>query len=291
MSRVRGPAAADRIRAARAARAAGLFFALSAASSIGLGITYWLGGQVQAEGALLAGALGGIGLAFILWAHHLMPRGPFVGEREPLASSPADRDAFERDLERGEEGIRRRTFLGRMLGLSVGALGLAALFPIRSLGPGPGRSLFRTSWRRGSRLVTDAGAPVRLEDLDVGSFLTVYPEGHAGSADAQTVLIRLAPGELSPPPGREDWAPEGYVAYSKICTHAGCPVGLYEERVNLLFCPCHQSVFDVLRGAKPLAGPATRPLPQLPLRVDAGGYLIARDDFGEPVGPGFWNAP
>jgi ubiquinol-cytochrome c reductase iron-sulfur subunit len=119
--------------------------------------------------------------------------------------------------------------------------------------------------------------------------LTVFPEGHTGSADSQTVLIRVDTSTLQPLPGRESWSPDGYLAYSKICTHAGCPVGLYEQSSNSLFCPCHQSVFDVLEGAKPIAGPATRPLPQLPLEIGADGFLRAQGDYIEPVGPGFWN--
>ena len=79
------------------------------------------------------------------------------------------------------------------------------------------------------------------------------------------------------------------VAYSKVCPHAGCPVGLYEPDTHRLYCPCHQSVFDVLDAAEPKSGPATRPLPQLPLAVDADGYLVARSDYTEPIGPGFWN--
>jgi ubiquinol-cytochrome c reductase iron-sulfur subunit len=136
-------------------------------------------------------------------------------------------------------------------------------------------------------MVTDAGRLVRATDLTVGGVLTVFPEGYEGAADSQTLLLRLpfdveAPG----PPGA---TVEGLCAFSKICTHAGCPVGLYQATTQELFCPCHQSIFDVPEGAVPTAGPATRPLPQLPLEVDAEGYVIAKDDFPEPVGPGFWN--
>jgi ubiquinol-cytochrome c reductase iron-sulfur subunit len=116
----------------------------------------------------------------------------------------------------------------------------------------------------------------------------VFPEGSPGSADGQAVLIRVAPGLLHPKPGREDWSPGGLVAYSKICTHAGCPVGLYQADSHQLLCPCHQSTFDVLRHAIPQIGPAAAPLPQLPLAIDADGYVVARGDFSEPVGPSFW---
>ena len=128
-------------------------------------------------------------------------------------------------------------------------------------------------------------------DLPVGGVLTVFPEGHLDAADSQTLLIRMEPNDLVIQPGRESWSPQGYVAYSKICTHAGCPVGLYDQASGRLFCPCHQSVFEAKDGAKPTAGPASRPLPQLPLTVDADGTLRAQRDFTEPVGPGFWNRP
>jgi quinol---cytochrome c reductase iron-sulfur subunit len=265
-------------------------FSLSAAASLGLTVTYWVGGQPQVEGALIAVALGGLSAGIILFAKRFLPPGPYVQEREPLPSTAAEREAFARDFGAAGEGMARRGFL-KALAAAIGALGLAALFPIRSLGPKPGRTLFRTAWRRGSRLVTSDGGPVTIGDLEVGGILTVFPEGHTGAADSQTLLIRVDPALLRSLPGRETWAPEGYVCYSKICTHAGCPVGLYEAESHRLFCPCHQSVFDVLDGAKPTAGPATRPLPQLPIQIGQGGSLQAQGDYEEPVGPGFWNRP
>ncbi len=136
--------------------------------------------------------------------------------------------------------------------------------------------------------MTADGLPLSLDSLEVGGFVTVFPEGDEGAADGQTVLIRVHPSELRLSEERMEWTQEGYVAYSKICTHAGCPVGLYERETKELFCPCHQSIFDVLRGAEPTAGPATRALPQLPLGIDGAGNLIAQGDFPEPVGPTFW---
>jgi ubiquinol-cytochrome c reductase iron-sulfur subunit len=121
----------------------------------------------------------------------------------------------------------------------------------------------------------------------VNGFLTVFPEDHTDAADAQTVLIRLAEDDQTP--GPEEATVDGFVAFSKVCTHAGCPVGLYQAATRELFCPCHQSVFAVLEGAEPTAGPATRPLPQLPIGLDENGFLIALGDFPEPIGPGFWN--
>jgi quinol---cytochrome c reductase iron-sulfur subunit len=266
-------------------------FSLSMLASIGLFVLYALGGQPQLEGALIAVALGGLAVGLVTWAKLFMPAGGFVQERAPLASSAEERESFFEDFFRGETPVTRRKFLVRLLVGALGALGLAALLPIRSLGPSPGRSLFRTSWRRGSRLVTEEGKLVRTGDLDLGGVLTVFPENAPGAADSQTLLIRVDQADFRALPGRTDWAPDGYVAYSKICTHAGCPVGLYEQSSGRLFCPCHQSVFDVLDGAEPLGGPATRPLPQLPLEIDAQGFFRARGDFPEPVGPAFWNLP
>ena len=164
-----------------------------------------------------------------------------------------------------------------------------AIFPIRSLGRAPGASLFRTEWRKGSRVVDVDGNVVTRSTLEVDSFTTVFPEHAVGSADSQAVLIRVPLGALKLPPDRLAEAPEGYVAYSKICTHAGCALGLYLAAVQQLRCPCHQSTFDVLDGARPIFGPATRSLPQLPLMVVENGVLAARSDFTEPVGPGYWN--
>jgi ubiquinol-cytochrome c reductase iron-sulfur subunit len=266
-----------------------LAFVVSAGASAGLIAVYLTGGQPQAEGALLLVALGGLGVGLVAWAHRFLPQGPYVQAREPLSSTQQERRAFAESFEGGVRPIERRTFMAKLLGLALGALGVAALFPIRSLGPSPGRSLFQTKWRPGSRLVTSDGSTVAASDLQVGGILTVFPEGAIDSADSQTVLIRMLPDEVQPLPGREDWSPEGYVAYSKVCTHAGCPVGLYEAQTKRLFCPCHQSVFDAVDGAKPIGGPAARPLPQLPLEVDADGTLRSQGDYTEPVGPAFWN--
>lgn len=264
-------------------------FAVSALGAFTLAGTYVAGGQPQVEGASLAVCLAGLGTGLIVWAARLLPEQTVIGPREPLHSTAEEREEFAESFDPGEEMFGRRRFLLRMLTLAAGALGVAALFPIRSLGPSPGNKLKHTAWRKGSRVMNQSGKAVKVGDLDVGGVLTVFPEGHLDAANAQTLLIRVGDDEVKARPGRETWSPEGYIAYSKVCTHAGCPVGLYRTDDHQLLCPCHQSTFDVLDGAKPVFGPAARSLPQLPLRVDESGYLVAQDDYDEPIGPSFWN--
>ncbi len=258
-------------------------------AALALAGVYIAGGQPQAEGALLGVSLGGIGVALVLWARGLASEGTVVGERGDLAGDAADEAAVEERIEEVlDEQPGRRSVL-RLFWAAGGALGLAAVFPLRSLGPAPGRALLTTAWYRGARLVDVNGRPLTVGTLQVGGTLTAFPQGAQHAGDSQVVVVRVADGELRPRPGRESWSPQGYVAYSKICPHVGCPVSLYQADAHELLCPCHQSTFDVLDGARPTFGPATRSLPQLPLAVDAQGYLIAQADFDEPVGPGFWN--
>jgi len=172
------------------------------------------------------------------------------------------------------------------------AFGAALIFPIRSLGPRPGTGLKHTPYAGPipKRVVTKDGLPVKAADVLADSVITVWPEGHTDAADASTLLIRTRPDQnFIPAPGREDWTVNGIVAYSKLCTHVGCPVGLYQADSALLLCPCHQSTFEVLEAARPIFGPAARPLPQLPLALNADGEIIATADFSGPVGPGFWD--
>ncbi|MGH9226589.1 MAG: Rieske 2Fe-2S domain-containing protein [Acidimicrobiales bacterium] len=258
-------------------------------AALALAGVYIAGGQAQAEGALLMVSLCGIGVALALWAKRLLPEGEVTDKRGDLPSTEEERDELEDVLEADQALFGGRRALLRLLAAAGGALGLALLFPIRSLGPSPGRSLERTAWREGVRVVDQEGVPVRADTVALGGILTVFPEGTEQPGDAQAVLIRVEPNLIRPRRGRETWAPDGNIAYSKICTHVGCPVGLYQQSTHELVCPCHQSTFDVLDGARPKFGPATRSLPQLPLSVDPQGFLVAEGDFPEPVGPGYWN--
>jgi ubiquinol-cytochrome c reductase iron-sulfur subunit len=275
----------------KAERRAAIALAVAILAGIGLFVVYFAGGQTQLEGILFALAFGGFGVALGIWANHLLDAREVVEERHELTSGPAGRQAFE-DALAEEVGpvLSRRSLLVKLLVGAGGALGLALLLPVLSLGPGPGDSLKVTPWARGKRLVDEEGHLVTLRSVPEDGFITVFPEGSDNAADAQALLIHVREGSLRLPPDRLAAVPEGtHVAYSKICTHAGCPVGLYRAESQSLLCPCHQSQFDVADGAKPFFGPAARPLPQLPLGVDEEGMLIALGDFYEPVGPAFWD--
>lgn len=250
--------------------------------------------QPWTMGATLGGGLSLFGIGLIAWGKYLMPRGPFVEERHVLASSDEEREAMANAVVvRGGSVIKRRKMLGGLLGGGLGVFTLAALLPLlRSLGPLPKQTLDHTDWKPGSYAVDITGRRVHQDDLAIGSIVTVFPEGFQntdnGQAVDQTVIIRISNTDYTTMKGRENWAPKGYLAYSKLCTHLGCPVGLYEQQLQMLVCPCHQSMFNVTDGAMPTFGPAPRPLPQLPLYIDAAGYLRAQKDYDQPVGPGFW---
>ena len=184
--------------------------------------------------------------------------------------------------------------LGGLLSAGLGTFAVVAIFPLlRSLGPVPGTTLQQTNWKKGSFLVDSSGRRLHVDDMSIGSISgSVFPEKNYQDVQAQsqdqTVVVRVATTDFTTKRGRETWGPAGYLAYSKLCTHLGCPVGLYEQELELLVCPCHQSMFNVRNGAIPQFGPAPRPLPQLPLYVDNNGYLRSQSGFHEAVGPGFW---
>jgi ubiquinol-cytochrome c reductase iron-sulfur subunit len=274
-------------RERRIERIVALAFAVTMVTGVALLVVYAAGGQTQIEGVLLAVCLASLGIGIVVWAEYLMNTPVSIEERHPLASS-ADNPALSEVLDEEAGFTRRRLLVGMLFGALAG-LGAALAIPALSLGPAPGRELFTTSWGPGKRLVDIDGVAVRAADLEVGSIATVFPEGDPGSARAQTLLIRVAPGALRLDPDRLAGAPDGYVAYSKVCTHAGCPVGLYLASENRLVCPCHQSTFDVLGGATPIEGPAGRALPQLPIAMADDGTFTALGDFPDPVGPAFWN--
>jgi ubiquinol-cytochrome c reductase iron-sulfur subunit len=258
----------------------------------------------MALGSSLAVALLALGTGSMIWVRHLTPDIEIEEERHPLQSTPEERKEFQRTFAEGAaiSQVTRRPLLRRTLLLATAPLALAPLVLLRDLGPLPETSLRHTVWRKGLRAVTYGGnRPLRPADISVpGSMITVIPEGYQNNLDALAkagvILIKFEPGQLHIPTIHQsgvqlygmNWTVDNIVAYSKICTHVGCPVALYEQTTHHILCPCHQSTFDAADGAKVIFGPAARPLPQLPLGTDSAGYLVALSDFTQPVGPSFW---
>ena len=271
----------------------GTCFVIAILAVCALGGLYIQGGQPQLEGVLLAAIFGLIGFGMAAWGKWLMPKGPFVEEREVLTSE-RNQERFVETFRRGEVALEgRRKFLLKLFMGAMGTMGVILLFPLRSLtqlSSKAGGPLYHTEWTAGALLVDENNNPVHVDDLDVGGSLTVFPQGGNDPANDQTILIRPSLVPVSPPghPERRSWSPYGYLAFSKVCTHAGCPVGQYEAQYQKLLCPCHESTFDVLNGCAVVFGPAPRPLPQLPLTVDDQGHLHAQRGYDEPIGPGFW---
>jgi ubiquinol-cytochrome c reductase iron-sulfur subunit len=257
-----------------------------------------------ALGFSLSVALAALGLGALLWVRHLMPNVEVVEERHDLRSAEKDRKAFEGYFREGTANSQfvKRPLVRRTLMLGTLPLLAAPVVLLRDLGPLPGTSLRHTVWSPGRRLlVAGTNQPLTPAEFIVpGSMITIVPDGYQDNLDeltkAAVILIKFSPGELDIPTatqggtlvGTMNWTVDNIVAYSKICTHVGCPVALYEQTTHHILCPCHQSTFDAAKGAEVIFGPAARPLPQLPLTTDASGYLVAKSDFTQPVGPSFW---
>jgi ubiquinol-cytochrome c reductase iron-sulfur subunit len=268
---------------------------VSAAASAAFVVVLFAGADTQALGATLAAALALLGAALGVAGTRVVPREEAIERRPELGQRDAEAAVHER-LGMVGEGVSRRRLLGGA-GVAAGtALAAAAAVPITALGPSVGDSIAKTPWRRGRRLVGEDGAPLRADDVPLTSFVTAFPEGaDRRELGSPVVLVREDPATLRLPPGRADWAPEGILAYSKICTHAGCAIALYREPLYEptsqppgLACPCHYSVFDTRTGGAVVAGPAGRPLPQLPLRIGPDRELRAGGGFSGPIGPAWW---
>jgi ubiquinol-cytochrome c reductase iron-sulfur subunit len=246
----------------------------------------------------MAMALFFIGAGAIHWAKQLMSDEEVIVQRHEFRSNDEDRAEFVKTVKEGAAiaGLGRRPLIKRTLGLAVGLSGVIPILLLRDLGPLPSE-LGMTKWKAGTRLVTDPGdRPIKASDLEVGAVAQTLPEikgedKHRKLSDVAkdaVLLIRLRPEDFNLDDERLSWTHEGIIAFSKICSHMGCAVALYEQQTKHLLCPCHQSTFDVTRAAKVIFGPAARPLPQLAITVDSEGYLIAQAPFNEPVGPSFW---
>lgn len=249
-------------------------------------------------GVSMAFGMLGVGLGAVHWAKTLMPDEESVEERHPMRSEPEDRDGFVDTIVGGGDKAQlgRRPLIKYSLGGALGLFALPLVLQIGgSLGPLPKNELSETLWKKGDRLVRDPElTAVRAEDVTIGSVFHILPESIKDSehvledkAKAAVLLMRLDPSIIEIEKER-DWGYQGIVAYSKICTHVGCAVGLYEQQTHHLLCPCHQSTFDVTQDCKVIFGPAKRALPQLKITVDGDGYLVADDAFQEAVGPSFW---
>ena len=303
----------DPIAAKRAERQVAVLFSLSAAGTLLFIYSFFFIKEdlfifIPVMGDTNAQQLGiGLGVAFSLlfigfgavhWAKTLMPDQEVIAYRHTLRSEEKDRDEFVNAAKIGAEeaGLGRRPLIKRSLFAALGLAGIPAVVMLRDLGPLPGNALNETSWKTGTRLVTDPGdRPIKASDLEVGGVAQVMPELAPGKkrtiediAKDAVLLVRLRPSEFQLNAERLSWTHQGIIAFSKICSHMGCAVALYEQTTKHLLCPCHQSTFDVTRAAKVIFGPSARPLPQLAITVDADGYLIAKQPFTEAVGPSFW---
>ena len=267
-----------------------------------------LGASTVALGLTLGGALLLIGIGIIQWARKLMGDHEIVEMRHPAGSSDDDRKTTLEALDAGlqESGIGRRPLVRNSLLGAVGLLGLPAVVLLRDLGPLPGKKLAQTIWEPGMRLVRDVvGTPIKASEIEVGDLINAAPEAlfpteengydeiegvelQVEKAKGAIIIVRMEPDDILPGRGRENWSMDGIICYSKICTHVGCPISLYERTTHHVLCPCHQSTFDLADSARVIFGPAARPLPQLPLAVDDEGYLVALDGFDEPIGASYW---
>lgn len=271
-----------------------LGFLKTSASNLGLGLTSGLGVSL-------------IGFAAVHWAKQLMGDAEIADERHSASSSAEDRQIALNKLEEGIEqsAIRRRPLLGGALAGALGFTALPAVVLLADMGPWPTaavrkETIEKTLWAQGIRLVNgDTFAPIKASDLEVGNLVNAEPENlkelhhepvryQREKAKAPIIIVRMDPGSIKIPESRKDWHVGGILAYSKICTHVGCPVSLWERQTHHLLCPCHQSTFDLGDSGVVVFGPAARALPQLPITTDAEGYLIARSDFTVPVGPSYF---
>ena len=305
----------------RAERQIATFFGLSTVCAILFVVAYFsfdvgsepdlilgYGASTVTLGLTLGLALLLIGVGAIQWARKLMSDVESGEQRHPAASTEADRETTIALFQAGvnDSGIGRRPLIRNSMLGALAALGLPAIVALRDLGPAPGTKLERTVWTKGMRIVNDvSGTPIKPGEVEIGQLINAEPaaffetdeEGEPlyegvrlqqEKTKAAIIVVRMRPEDITPSKGRENWGYDGILCYSKICTHVGCPISLWEQQTHHLLCPCHQSTFDLADNGVVVFGPAARALPQLPLMLDDEGYLVAQSDFTEPVGPSYW---
>jgi ubiquinol-cytochrome c reductase iron-sulfur subunit len=269
---------------------------LTAAGAVLFIVAYALNWSTQALGGILGGTLAVLAAALIVTGLRIVVTEE-LPEAYPQDGTPEEQLKVAQIVRESGTPVTRKRLLKAAAGLAGTALGAAFITPALSLGPVFDTSRLNESpWRPGRRLIGEDGEPLSAAAVDEGAFYTAFPEGADRKAiSAPVVVVRLHPSALRLPPGRKGWAPDGILAFSKICTHAGCAIALYRnplfeptEPSHALVCPCHYSTFDVATGGTVVFGPAGRPLPQLPLMIDRAGNLRASGDYSGPAGPSWW---
>jgi ubiquinol-cytochrome c reductase iron-sulfur subunit len=281
-----------------------IYFAVPRNATVDIGFLH-ADAQHLGLGLTLGIAITLIGVASVQWARQLMTDNEMVDERHEATSSPEDRAAILLDLEAGvdESKIKRRKVLGYSLVGALGVLLLPVLALFADLGPKPTKrvraaTIEHTIWAEGVRLVNDVTyLPIKASSVEIGQLVNAEPENlselegvefNVEKAKAAIIIVRMDPNSIKIPESRKDWAVNGILCYSKICTHVGCPISLWEQQTHHLLCPCHQSTFDLGNSGVVVFGPAARSLPQLPITTDADGFLVARSGFTVPVGPSYF---
>lgn len=261
-------------------RKIGVAAAIAATGALVFGLGLLLGAPRVVYGSGLAVGLLALAVAFHTYFSKVYPA---IEAVEPRPGPDEDEEGLPDEIAEP----RRRSFLGWLLAGAASLMGLSFLAPVTSLGPRAGDALRQTKWREGTRLVTTAGRPLRPEDIEPGSLVTAWPEHAIEHERSAVVVLRLRAGDPQAPTNAAWVVDRTLLAYSKICTHAGCPVGLFREADDALFCPCHLATFDAAQAAEPTFGPAPRRLPQLPLTRNGDDELVALGDFIEPIGPAY----
>jgi ubiquinol-cytochrome c reductase iron-sulfur subunit len=277
-----------------AERAVAALLVLAGLGLAAFGVLIAVDADPRLLGATLGGGLACLSAACVVAGLRVVPQEVAVEERPPLGDERARAAALD-ELRHGTDGVSRRRLILGAAGAAGTGLAAAAVLPITALGPGA-HVLNESPWRAGVALVDEDGKPVVAEAVPVGSFITAFPAGaDRRELGSPVVVVHVDADTLDLPAERRTWAPEGLLAFSKICTHAGCAVSLFRyplyeptSDAPALVCPCHYSTFDVRRAAKVTLGPAGRPLPQLPLRIDDGRRLVAGGPLSGSVGPAWW---